>query len=387
MSSDKTRKLRTGYTTGTCAAAAAKAAAAMLFSGNLIDKIGVTLPAGTGGSRKLAAFRITDQELDKTAARCCVVKDAGDDPDVTDRAKICAIVEEKGNGDMDGGREGCDGRGGRGIILTGGEGVGTVTKRGLQVKVGEAAINPVPRRMILDEVKKVLPDGKDVKITIYVPGGQELSKRTMNRKLGIVGGISILGTTGIVEPRSKEAFKASLLPQIDVAMANGFDEVVLTPGNIGERNAISCGIPENAVIQMANFVGFMLEACADKGIKKALLFGHIGKLCKLAGGMLDTHSSKGDNRLEVIVSHARKLGANKDILELITDANTTETALEILQENGLGSNVFDSIARSASIKAFGHTGGRLVVGTALLSLSGEVVGRYNIEELRWAKYL
>jgi cobalt-precorrin-5B (C1)-methyltransferase len=368
--SDKTRKLRTGYTTGTCAAAAAKAAAAMLFSGKKISRIEIALPS----DGKKAQFTLTDQKLDRTLARCCIIKDAGDDPDVTHNAKVCATVEENGNG------------GGR-IVLNGGKGVGTVTKRGLQVEVGEAAINPVPRKMILYEVKKVLPEGKSVKVTIHVPKGRELSKKTMNGKLGIVNGISILGTTGIVEPRSKEAFKASLLPQIDVAMANGFDEVVLTPGNIGERNAVGRGMPEDAVILMANFVGFMLEACADKGIEKVLLFGHIGKLCKLAGGMLDTHSSKGDNRLEVIAAHARKLGTNRDILELITDANTTETALEILQENGLGGRVFDSIAKSAGIKAFEHTCGKLVVGTALLSFSGEIVGKYNIEGTRWAKYL
>lgn len=358
--------LRRGYTTGTCATAAAKAATAMLFSGNILEEIEVELPIGDKINLK-----ITDAKISKNIAKCCVVKDAGDDPDVTDKAKICAMVKKTE----------------KGMVLKGGGGVGIVTKKGLQIDVGEAAINPVPRDMILKEVSKVLPAGKGVEVTIFVPEGKELAKKTMNEKLGIVEGISVIGTTGIVEPMSDEAFKASLVPQIDIALANGYSEVVLTPGNIGEKNAVKLGVPEDAVIQMGNFVGFMLEACAKKGIKKAMLFGHISKLTKVAAGIFNTHSKVADARLETIAAYASLLGADKKIIRSILDANTTEQALKILRKNNL-IKVFDLIAERASSRAMEYVDRKMEIGTVLVSLRGEVVGKdHNAGVSKWARFL
>lgn len=363
----KNRKvLRRGYTTGTCAAAAAKAAAQMLFSGDIVDSVSVDLPAGNR-----VALKVREVELCGDTAKCCVVKDAGDDPDITHGARICAMVRKNG----------------RGVSIRGGDGIGTVTKRGLQVSVGDPAINPVPRKMILKEVGSVLPNNQGVEVTIFVPEGRKLARRTMNKKLGIVGGISIIGTTGIVKPMSDEAFRESLIPQIDIALAEGYGEVVLTPGNIGERNAVRAGVPGDAVIQTGNFVGFIVERCCEKGVKKALLFGHMGKLTKIAGGVFNTHSRVADARLEIIAAHASLLGADKEITKLILGANTTERALEVLRKNNLN-KVLDLIAEKASFRAMEYVDNKMEIGTIILSINGEVVGRdKNARRSRWARFL
>jgi cobalt-precorrin-5B (C1)-methyltransferase len=358
------RKLRRGFTTGACAAAAAKSAAIMLFSRERLGEAEVILPTG-----EKASFRLYDAEVNRNEARCCVVKDAGDDPDVTNGAKICASVAR-----------------GKGMELRGGEGVGVVTKEGLQVSVGMPAINPVPREMIIREVSQVLPRGEGAVVTISVPSGKALAKRTMNEKLGILDGISILGTTGIVEPMSVEALKASLIPQIDVAIARGYDEVVLTPGRMGERRAVERGIARDAVILTSNYIGFILGKCAEKGVRRALLFGHLGKLTKVAMGAANTHSSLGNSGIEIIAAHARAMGAGEKAVASVLRANTTEEALKILRENS-SIHVFDSIAKEAGIKARDFAGGALDVGVVLMSMGGEIVGRHNLGGSRWAKYL
>jgi cobalt-precorrin-5B (C1)-methyltransferase len=358
------KTLRRGYTTGTCAAAAAKGAVALLF-GRTEEKVVVDLPRG-----ETVRVSTSDLAIKNEEAICCVIKDAGDDPDVTDKAKICARARQIGDG----------------IILKGGEGVGVVTKPGLQVEVGQPAINPVPREMILEEIQKALPNGKGVEVTVFVPQGEELAKRTMNKKLGIIGGISIIGTTGIVEPKSEEAFKDSLIPQIRIALAQGYGEVVLTPGGMGEKNAISRGIPEDAIIQMSNFVGFMLQECAKRGVKKVLLFGHLSKLTKVAAGFFNTHSRVSDSRIETIASHASLVGINKETIESVLNANTAEHAMEVLRESG-DLAVFDSIAKEAARKARQHVNNRMEIGAVLLSLKGEIVGEYNTEVCRWGRYM
>lgn len=357
--------LRRGYTTGTCAAAAAKAAATMLLSGKKIREVDVTLPTG-----KKIVLKITDAEINENHAQCCVVKDAGDDPDVTNGAKICAMVRKIKCG----------------VAIRGGEGVGVVTKRGLQIPVGEAAINHVPRKMILQAVSEAASKDRGIEITIFVPNGKELAKRTLNEKLGIVGGISIIGTTGIVEPRSEEAFRASLVPQIDVALANGYDEIVLTPGRIGERNALARGIPEDAVVQMGNFAGFMLEECAKRSVKKVLLFGHVSKVAKIAAGFFNTHSKFGDAKSE-IAACVSLFCTDEKIAKTLLEANTTEEAIEILREKNL-THVFDLIAQKASERAAEHVNGKMRIGVILASLKGEVIGKdKNARTSRWAKFL
>ena len=357
-------RLRRGYTTGTCAAAAAKGAAMMLFSGHNLREVDVGLP---GGGR--ATLALTRTEIGDDVSRCCVKKDAGDDPDVTHGALICAEVR----------------RGGREIMLLGGKGVGTVTKPGLQVGIGEPAINPVPRRMITEAVKEAVPEGAGAVVTITVPEGERLARRTMNGRLGIIGGISILGTTGIVEPMSVEALKKSLLPQIDVALAAGHEEVVLTPGRMGERRAQERGIPGEAVVITSNYVGYILEKCREKGVKKALLLGHMGKLIKVAAGERETHSKTSLPALKVMVDYGIDIGLQSGIVRALRRCNTTEEALTVLRKHGCG-GVLNGLAMKAG-KMAQEMGGGLEVAVAIFSMKGELVGSYNLEGSKWGRYL
>ena len=264
--------MRFGYTTGSCATAAAKAAAIGLFTGNIPDEVEIDTPA----SVKLR-LKIHHGQLSTDAAECAVQKDAGDDPDVTNgcyvHAKVKRIFTQT-------------------IEIDGGEGVGRVTKPGLQVPVSHAAINPVPRRMIEGAVKEVIGNNCGLKIVISVPDGKALGEKTFNPKLGIIGGISIIGTTGIVRPMSEDAFKTSLLCGLDIAQGIGYETVVLVPGSLGERSTLNLfDVPKDQVIQISNFVGFMLTAAGQRNFKRIILAGHPGKLAKLLRGDFQTHSA------------------------------------------------------------------------------------------------
>lgn len=264
--------MRFGYTTGSCATAAAKAAAICLFQGSISDEVEIDTPAGI----KLR-LEITDKHVSDTSAECAVQKDAGDDPDVTHGCKVYARVERIF---------------GETIEIDGGEGVGRVTKPGLQVPVGHAAINPVPRRMIENAVRGVIGKNAGAKVIISVPNGRILGEKTFNPKLGIIGGISIIGTTGIVRPMSEDAFKTSLLCGLDIAKGIGYETVVLVPGSLGERAILNLvPISKDQVIQISNFVGFMLDAARERHFKKVILAGHPGKLVKLLRGDFHTHST------------------------------------------------------------------------------------------------
>jgi cobalt-precorrin-5B (C1)-methyltransferase len=359
------KKLRKGFTTGTCAAAAAKAAA-LLLTGERKERVSVALPSG-----KRVSLTIAVLEGHKDKARACVIKDAGDDPDVTNGALICAEVRK------------CEGEE---VIIRGGEGVGVVTKPGLAIPVDEAAINPVPREMIRSAVREALPEG-GVEVTVEVPKGKELAQKTMNPKLGIVGGISILGTSGIVEPWSEDAFKRSLVPQIDVALANSFEEVVLTPGRIGERNALNRGVPEDAIVQCGNYVGYMLDECAERGIKGVLLYGHVGKLVKVAAGIFHTHSKVADARLETIAAYAAEAGASRELIKQVLNSTTAEEAVALLFSEGFA-EVLNRIAERASQRAEERVGGKVNIGTALINLKGEVIGSdEKARQIKWGRYL
>ncbi len=362
------KTLRRGLTTGTCAAAAAKGAVFRLL-GERVEEVEVTLPGGDEVTLEVAECSEKDD-----GAICCVVKDAGDDPDVTDGAMVCARVRltEDGKGE---------------VRIKGGEGIGRVTKPGLEIGVGEAAINPVPRKMIESEVSKVLPEGSSAEVTISVPGGEELARRTLNHKLGIEGGISIIGTTGIVEPWSDDAFMRSLVPQIDIALETGFESLVLVPGNIGERNALERGIPEDAVVQMGNYVGYMLKECARKGVKEVMLFGHQGKLVKVAGGIFNTHSKVADAKLEILAAHAAAMGASREAVNDILEAKTAEAALEVVRGAGL-MEVYDRIAGEVSRRCGDLVGESIHVSAVILDLKGEIIGACDAaRRSRWAGYL
>ncbi|NOZ59152.1 MAG: cobalt-precorrin-5B (C(1))-methyltransferase [Euryarchaeota archaeon] len=359
------KKLRKGFTTGTCAAAAAKAAT-LLLRGERRERVSIALPSG-----ERVSLGVAQLEMREGVARACVVKDAGDDPDVTHGALICAEVRR---------------RSGREVVIGGGRGVGVVTKPGLAVPVGEAAINPVPREMIRRAVREAMPEG-GVEVLIEVPRGKELARRTMNPKLGIKGGISILGTSGRVEPWSESAFMRSLVPQIDVALAAGFTEVVLTPGRIGEKNALRRRVPEDAVVQCGNYVGYMLEQCAERGIEGVLLFGHVGKLVKVAAGIFHTHSRVADARLETLAAYAAEGGAPQELVAKLLRSATAEEAVSLLLSGGFA-GVLNRIAERASLRAGERVEGKLKTGTILINLKGEVVGSdAGARRIRWGRYL
>jgi len=361
------KRLKKGYTTGTCAAAAAKASAQMLLSGEVVKEVEVKLP---GGER--VSIKTVEQVIDDERAGCGVVKDAGDDPDVTHGMTIYASVK-RSNAD---------------ISILGGEGIGTVTKPGLSVPVGEPAINPIPRTMIKENVRDVMPGGEGLEVTIYAPEGVDRAKRTFNKKLGIVGGISILGTTGIVRPMSLASLKESLYPQIDVAAAQGHKTVALVPGNMGEKVAKSrLGFPEDAVVQMSNFVGEMLDYCVEKGIENILLLGHIGKIAKVAGGFFDTHSKSTDDPVEIMKRLLRKKTRDTAPLMYLVKVNTAEEAAIGLSELG-HSRLLDKIAEESTLQARRRVNNSINIGTAITVLSGDIVAtdagaNKIIEDCKW----
>jgi len=350
-------KLRKGYTTGTCAQGAVKASAMMLVTGKPIDGVEVETPSGV-----TLFLPIIDPEIGDHYAKCGVIKDSGDDPDITHGAKIYAMVRFSGS---------------PGVTIKGGEGVGIVTRPGLAVPVGEYAINPTPREMILKEVSQFLPEGQGLEVILSVPNGQELAKRTFNPRLGILGGISIIGTTGIVEPKSIDAYKTSLSLQLDVIKASGSRKVTLVLGYVGERFCKKVlGLPDDSIIKIGDQVGFMLEQCVEKGIEEVLLIGHIGKLVKVASGQFNTHYRFGDRRMEIMAHHATRCGASREVVEAILQEKTAESTIRILRENGL-MKVFDDIAREVVLSARNLVGGKLRIHCILLSLEGEVLGSHD----------
>lgn len=270
--------------------------------------------------------------INNSTAKATVKKPTYNDPDVTRGIEIISEVTITEYEDI--------------VEIIGGEGVGKVTKPGLQIEVGEAAINPVPRSMIEKNVKKHLPKGKGAVVEISIPEGKKIAPKTMNSRLGIVDGISILGTTGIARPMSNKAYKDSLKVQIDVAIANGIDDLLYVPGNIGTRIAHEkLIIQEDAIIEMSNFVGFMIEE-ADKTekINSITLFGHAGKLIKVAAGITNTKQSVADARREIMTAYTALVGADKETLHEIFDCITTEDVIKILDEHNLTTDVFELIA-------------------------------------------
>jgi cobalt-precorrin-5B (C1)-methyltransferase len=348
-------KLRKGYTTGTCAQGAAKAATLMLLTGSLQDRVEVKTPSGVS-----LRLPVIDPEIGDDYSRCGVVKDSGDDPDTTHGVKIYATVRFSGE---------------RGVTIKGGKGVGVVTRPGLAIPVGEHAINPTPREMIRQEVARLLPENQGLEVMITVPDGEALAEKTFNPRLGITGGISILGTTGIVEPKSIDAYKASLSLELDVMEVSGSGKVTLVLGYVGERFCKKVlGLSEDSFIKIGDHVGFMLDQCKKKGIGEVLLIGHIGKLVKVAGGQFNTHFRFGDRRMETLAEHAMRCGAGRETIEAILQEKTAEATVAILRERGL-IKIFDEIAREVVFRGEERVGRKLSIRCTILSLEGEVLGR------------
>ena len=345
------KNLRGGYTTGACAAAGVKAALILLTTGEIVSEVEITALDGT-----ILKIPIKCVEKISDWIRAEVIKFSGDDPDITNGVSVFTTVRRILRDE---------------IIFRAGLGIGRITKAGLQLKIGEPAINPKPRELIRNVAAEFGINGLEVEISI--PAGIELAKKTLNPILGVEGGLSIIGTTGVLRPMSEEAFKNSLVPQIDVAKAAGFSELVFVPGKIGETIAKKIGFDEGATIQTSNFIGFMLEAAAEREISKIILCGHIGKLIKVAAGIFHTHNRVADARLETLAAYAAAEGLKTSEIRKILDANTTEDAAQIISANNL-QNVYKKIAQRASLRAERYVFGKIKVSTILVDYSGNILG-------------
>lgn len=315
------RKLALGYTTGSCAAAAAKAAAMMLFSKQAVEYTELQAPKGI-----TLSLEILDATLENGAASCAVKKYSGDDPDVTNGILVYAKASFGNTGEE------------RNVLIDGGVGVGRITKPGLEQPVGAAAINKVPRQMITESVIEVMEEYDyygEIFVEISIPEGMELAKKTFNPRLGIEGGISVLGTSGIVEPMSEEALIASIRLEMQMHRNNGADYLVISPGNYGTAY-LSQNFPINLEksVKCSNFLGETIDMAVEMEYKGILFVSHIGKFIKVAGGIMNTHSRCADSRMEILTANALRAGAPADALRDVLDAVTTDEGLSILKQHG-----------------------------------------------------
>lgn len=311
--------MRYGFTTGSCAAAAAKAAAYMLLSGTEKQEITIDTPKGI-----CYHARLTDIQREELWVKCAVIKDGGDDPDITTGAHIFAMVSYGKKGET-------------GIEIDGGTGVGRVTKPGLDQPVGNVAINHVPREMIVREVGEVcrfFDYTGQLRVEISVPEGEMLAEQTFNPRLGIIGGISILGTSGIVEPMSSQALIDTIRIELNQRRAEGHDSVIISPGNYGMdfmKKAYHYDLDQS--VKCSNFIGDTLDIAADMGFKRLLLAGHIGKLVKVAGGIMNTHSREADCRMELLAAYSFRAGVEPHYIHKLFECVTTEEAVRILKKS------------------------------------------------------
>lgn len=348
------KKFRKGYTTGSCAAAASKAAVMMLFTGIIVETVSIDTPAGIRLSLPVSDVIC----ISECCVSCSIVKDGGDDPDITTGLKIFAKAERKAKS---------------GIEIATAEGIGIVTLPGLKVEVGKPAINPVPMKMILKEVSEVLPEGEGVLITLSIPKGEETTLKTYNPKLGIIGGISILGTSGIVNPMSEEAWKEALVAELSVISAKRKKNIVYVFGNYGENFVKnSLGLTIDNVIKISNFVGFMLEQAVEYGIESILIVGHIGKLVKVAAGIFQTHSKIADARMEIMTAYSALEGASNDIVSQIYKCRTTEAAIDIIERNQLR-GVYGRIVSNVSKHCTDYVFGKIKIGCVLFHGDAEIL--------------
>ncbi len=358
--------LRRGWTTGTCAAAAARAAYEALVSGTCLDMVEVVLP---GGGR--ASFATAMCESDGVFGRAGVVKDAGDDPDVTHGALIVASVTK--------------GQIGSGIIFKAGEGVGTVTKPGLPISPGEPAINPVPREMIgnsIREVSRRYGAGEDVVVEISIPGGEEIAKKTLNGRLGILGGLSILGTTGIVIPYSCAAWIHSIHRGVDVARALGLTHIAGSTGSRSENSVKAFyNLPNEALIDMGDFVGGMLKYVRTHPVARVTITGGFAKMTKLGQGMLDLHSKRGSVDFQWLAERVALAGAPAELIASVRTANTAQLVLEYAKAHGiaLGDLVAEAAWQTAA-KALRQTD--ISLDVLVFDRNGKLVGRSETKSVQ-----
>ncbi len=351
-----TKKLRCGYTTGSCAAAASKAAAEALLTGQEVKIAEILTPNG-----KLLRLGIAKCVLSRESALCSVIKDSGDDPDITNGIEVCAEVELAESG----------------VEICGGKGVGTVTKAGLDQPVGASAINSVPRKMIaraLDEVAEMHEYRGGFRVVISVPEGEVLAGKTFNPRIGIVGGISIIGTTGIVEPMSSAALIGTIRTEANIRRAEGRKTLLLTVGNYSER-FIAENRPElgEQCVMCSNFIGDAIDIGVSLGFEDILIFGHIGKLVKLGSGIMNTHSSYADGRIETLIACGVLAGVDGALLRRLSDCATTDAALDILYENGAAQPLLDVLTERIHGYLQARAKGGARVGAVIFSYKNDML--------------
>lgn len=343
------KALREGFTTGSCAAAAALASCLWQRDGACPERVGIVVPAGKTFAPEIIAHG---------GYVCGVIKDGGDDPDITTGSEVRARVRlMEGDG---------------GIRFLAGDGVGTITLPGMKLPVGEAAINPVPRRMIEQAVRQVFP-ARAAEVTVSIPGGEELAKRTFNPRLGVVGGLSVLGTTGVVHPMSEEALKETIRLELSVRRKQGADEIGLVFGSQGETAAAAL-FPGMQTAQMSNFVGFALDSAAELGFLRVILLGQPGKLVKVSGGSMQTHSQYGDGRRETLIAHLALMGAPVELLEFVRQSVTLDGCISPIYDAGFDA-VWTHLADAAAAYAAARIHGEMRVDAVMLDAKGQILGR------------
>lgn len=356
-------KLRTGYTTGSCAAAAAKAATHMLVSGEVVGEVSLVTPAGI-----LLYLEVEDIVKENNYVSCAIRKDSGDDPDVTNGILVYArvtfaqddVVKSK-------------------VILEAGEGIGRVTQKGLEQSIGDPAINLVPRRMIREAVEEELQKAgidRGVRVMIWVPDGEEIARKTFNPKLGIEGGISILGTTGIVEPMSEKALTDTIFVEMKVRRENGMDYCYVVPGNYGSDFLHdTLGYQEDAAVKCSNYVGEVIDDAVRLQMKGILLVGHIGKFIKLAAGIMNTHSRQADGRMEILAAHAAMAGGSRELIRQLMECITTTAALGLLEKEGILKEVMSTVMIKIEEHLKHRAGDGLEIGAVMFSKEMGILGK------------
>lgn len=356
-------KLRCGYTTGSCAAAAAKAAAEMLLTGNIVHNITIMTPKGI-----VLELDVQSSIAENDYALCSIVKDSGDDPDITNGISIFAKAEKIPSG----------------IEICGGEGIGIVTAKGLDQPVGTAAINSIPRKMISEAVSEISEKYGyygGFKITVSVPGGEELARKTYNPRMGIEGGISIIGTSGIVEPMSSAALVETIRIEERVRKAQGLKNLLLTIGNYSD-DFLTEKMPyiHDKGVKCSNFIGEAIDAALEYGFESILIVGHIGKLVKLGAGIMNTHSSQADGRMDVLVTCGVLAGADIEILRKIPECVTVDAALEILQNAGVLEKVSEILMQKTEYYLNAKVKNTVKIGALMFSKKFGIIGPTSFAE-------
>lgn len=345
------KKLREGFTTGSCAAAAALACCQRIRDGACPEQVCIIVPEGR---------RYVPQIIAHSDGSCGVFKDSGDDPDITNGMEIVVHVEVLPH----------DGA----IIFRAGDGVGIITEEGLKIPKGEPAVNPVPRRMIEEAVRSIF-GAKAACVTISIPGGADIAKKTFNPRLGIINGLSILGTSGILRPMSEEALKDSLYVELKMRAMQGTRIAVFTFGNQGEA-AMKALYPDLPIIQVSNYIGFMLDSALELGIERLVIGGHPGKLSKVAAGVMQTHSRYADARREAIITQLALMGTEIALMEKIQKCITTDAIITLIHEARM-EDVWNRMAKAAHGYCSARVREKIQIDVIFTDVPGNVLGRYE----------